>query len=94
MTLKQQYFSIVLKYTKKFCKKHDIEFEYWAAGDIGTVAFMADYFFNFDDMRFDIDEDIPVGKITEWYEEGVENSIEDKLWPNYKNWLKMEKKAS
>lgn len=89
MTLKQQYSSVVLKYTKAFCKKHDIEFEYWAGGDIGTIAFIADYFFNFDDMRFDIDEDIPVGKITEWYNEGVENAMENKTWINYKNWLKI-----
>lgn len=94
MTLKQQYASIVGKYIKNFCKKQEIEFDHWPGDEIGTIACCGDYFFNFDDIRYGLDENIPVGKIKEWHSDYADMCFENKEipFPNYKNWLKINEK--
>ena len=55
-SLKQEYIDIVDKYLFAFIRKQNIKFDGWVGNDIGGVAqFIEQYYFDFDDIRMDID---------------------------------------
>ncbi len=87
-TLKVQFDEIVRLYIEAFTKKQEMYFEYWVGDNIGGICEVSGFFFNFDDIRYDIDNFIAEGQIIEWYDETLES--EQNI--NYKNWLKMDKK--
>ena len=62
--LNQKYLNIFHKYLKKFNKKQDTETEHTIDTEIVNIA---DCFFNFYDIRYDIDHNITPGIIFEWY---------------------------
>lgn len=62
--LDQKYLKIFHKYLKKFNKKQDTETEHTIDTEIVNIA---DCFFNFYDIRYDIDHNITPGIIFEWY---------------------------
>lgn len=62
--LNQKYLNIFHKYLKKFNKKQDTETEHTIDTEIINIA---DCFFNFYDIRYDIDHNITPGIIFEWY---------------------------
>lgn len=64
--LQKDFNAAVEAYVKAFERKHKIKFEHWPGDYIGTVACMGDYFFNFKDMRYDIDNKLPEPMIFEW----------------------------
>lgn len=66
--LEAKYNAAVRKYIEEFEKKQDVYFEFWVADRVGEVACFGDYFFNFDDIRFDIDSEIPKGEIVSWFD--------------------------
>lgn len=99
--MKEKYIHVCNAYAKAFAKKHDYQFDSWV--EVGTVACFGDYFIDFKDIKFDIDNDIPKEKFLEYYDASLEHSyliierelimnelIDNKLqpFPNYKNWLK------
>jgi len=46
-------------YIRVFVKKHGYEFSYWVSGEVGGIAcFIDQYYFNFDDIRNDIDKKV------------------------------------
>ena len=45
---------------------------------------IGDYYFDFQDIKLDIDEDVPEPIILEWYDFSLENEVK----VNYKSWLK------
>lgn len=57
------------EYLKRFCEKHELDYEEdsWVGKDVGTIAMVGDYFFNLDDIRYDIDNDCDENAIFEWY---------------------------
>jgi len=76
MTLKQRYESVATAYLNKFIKKQDIDFDGWVGDDIGGIAsFCCQYFFNLDDIRYDIDNNCKKGLILRWQEDGVEHHM-------------------
>lgn len=101
--MKVQYNHVCNAYAKAFAKKHDYQFDGWVADEAGTVACFGDYFFDFKDIKFDIDNEVPKEKFLEYYDASLDYSflnieremimeelIDNKLrpFPNYKNWLK------
>ena len=75
MILKERYKNICNEYLQRFCTKHGYHYEpddAWIAGDAGGCAKIGDYVFGFDEIRYDIDNDVPKGKILDWYY-GMEN---------------------
>jgi len=71
MNLKIDYDKIVDAYLQKFIEKHDCcELEYWI-GEPGDIAVLGDYFFNFSDIKYDIDNDVEKSLIWEWYDFNV-----------------------
>lgn len=81
--MKKQYEKAVQRYIDAFCDKQILQFDGWVSDDVGEVCSMSDFFFNFSDIRRDIDSKAPIGKIIEWYDFALcnESSI------NYKTWL-------
>ena len=63
-TLNKKYQKLFNKYLKKFNKKQDTETEHTIDTEIINIA---DCFFNFYDIRYDIDHKIKPGIIFEWY---------------------------
>ena len=74
--LKIQYESICNEYIRRFCEKQDIEFDGWIGGEVGGIAsFMCQYFFNIDDIAFDINTNQPVDLILNWQNDGVDYNM-------------------
>ena len=70
MTLKERYRNICNEYLQRFCIKQGYHYEpndAWVAGEAGDCATIGDYVFGFDEIRYDIDNDVPKGKILAWY---------------------------
>ena len=63
--LKIRYNIIVSKYTDKFCEKHGLYLRFWVA-EVGDVACFGDLFFDFRNIKYDIDTNQPKGLIIEW----------------------------
>lgn len=91
-TLKEAFNSVVDNYAESFCKKHDLDFEdgYWIGNEFGGVYSVADYFFNFKDIKLDIDERIEGDQIFEWYDYSlkVAEISDGTVASEYKDWLK------
>lgn len=68
-TLRTEYATVVRKYCEVFAEKHELGEEPfdWVAQDIGGVIEFGDYYFNFDDIRTDIDRDASIDEIFSWY---------------------------
>jgi hypothetical protein len=70
MTLQRRYEINCNEYIKRFCKKQELDFEYWVGDNIGGVASFGDvYFFNFTDIVWDINSNQPKGLILDWLED-------------------------
>ena len=90
--LQEEYNAVVNKYLLLFKRKQEIDFEGWVGDFVGEIATFGDMFFNFDDIRLDIDTDQPKDQIIDWYWETIENNPDypeskEKLI-NYKSWCK------
>ena len=71
MILKERYTNICNEYLQRFCIKQGYHYEpdeAWIAGDAGDCATIGDYVFGFNEIRYDIDNDVPKGKIIAWYD--------------------------
>jgi hypothetical protein len=70
--LKKEYESICKEYVSKFCSKQEMEFEGWVGDTIGGVALCNDFYFNFQDIVWDINSKQPKGLIVKWYYDNLE----------------------
>lgn len=91
-TLRSEYTAVVRKYCEVFAEKHELGEEPfdWVAEDIGGVINFGDnYYFNFDDIRTDIDRDAPIDEIFSWYNHCLRlHTISGDIpTPNYRSWL-------
>ena len=72
MTLKKQYEIAVNAYIEKFVKKHGYKFTYWVSDEVGeTACFIEQYFFNFTDIKYDIDNKVEKGLIFSHQDDSV-----------------------
>ena len=62
------------EYLETFCKKHEYTYEsdMWVGSDPGTVANIGDLFVGMDDIRFDIDNNVPESYFEKWYWKNLE----------------------
>jgi hypothetical protein len=65
--LKKKYEEICLSYIEKFCNKHEMEFYGWVGDTVGSIAFCNNFFFNFQDILWDINSFQKKGMIVDWY---------------------------
>jgi hypothetical protein len=93
MTLQKQFNKIADKYIKAFSRKQDFVLDFWVADIIGDTAFFGDLCFTYDNIRLDVDNDIPKGEIIKWYDFALEQHYtenkEDFSLPtiSYRSWL-------
>ena len=89
--LKENYEKAVNAYIDEFCKKQGCYLEYWVSDDIGGIACFGDYaFFNFDEIRHDIDTKQPVGLIFDWIYDSVDNENKTINYKSYCMGLRFE----
>lgn len=79
---KRMFGRVATLYLEAFAEKHDLRFEFWVADDVGDTACFGDYFFHLDDMRYDLDNDLPKGMVIEWYEQLSGEHINLPSWAN------------
>lgn len=67
--LKERFKEIVNDYMQAWCDKHEYYYEedMWVANDYGGVCCVGDLFVSFNDVRYDIDNDLEEGVFEEWY---------------------------
>ena len=96
MKLKNKYNKIVEQYLMAFVEKQELDIEncYWVADKIGEILSINEqYYFNFDDIRFDVDNNIKAGTILEWQDKSLDNYSKKKKYKiNYENYLKWKTK--
>lgn len=72
--LKKEYFNICVKIMKNFEKKQNITFDSWVGDTVGGIAeFYEGFYFNFDDIIYDLFNDIKPNTIIDWFEESFSN---------------------
>lgn len=72
--LKEQYENIVMEYIQKFCKKQELTFEHWVGDEIGGIACFGDvFFYNFNDIVWDINSNQSKGLIVKWMYDSCDN---------------------
>lgn len=88
-SLKQRFEDICTEYIKAFCKKQEMEFNGWVGDSVGEVAYIEDYYLNFDDIRLDVDANQPKGKMLDWYNQEMEARFTDSQGMNYRTYVKI-----
>jgi hypothetical protein len=87
MKLKNKYNKIVAEYLMAFIEKQGFDADncYWVADRVGEILSVNEqYYFNFDDIRYDVDNNIKAGAILNWQDGVIDNHIKI----NYENYLK------
>lgn len=82
--LQINYEKAVQAYIDAFCDKYGTYLEYWVANEIGGICYIRARFFNFHDIKLDIDLNAPENTILDWYDWSIEDK-KNKI--NYKSWL-------
>lgn len=89
--LRKQYENIANAYLKAFCEKHNFDYEdarrSWVADEPGGVCLISDYYVTYDDMRLDIDRDVPEDEYWDYYNYSVQAAEYGFTCPNYSSWL-------
>lgn len=87
--LKLAYEAACTNYLAAFMEKYDLSCdpEPWVGNEVGTVAEVGDYFFDFQDIKRCVDEDVTFDTLIEWYDYNIEVSILSLPTINLKSWL-------
>lgn len=70
--LQNKYESVCNEYIDAFIKKQSMSFEGWVGDTIGGIALCNDFYFNFQDIVWDINSKQPKGSITDWYYQNLD----------------------
>lgn len=83
--LKSNFKEICNRYLEEFCNRHDYAYhpEDWIGGEVGGIIEIADMFVTMDNIRYDVDNDIPTDKFSDWYWNSVEHSELGLTYMNY-----------
>lgn len=88
--LKENYEKACNEYLKAFCCQYEFQYDEdaWAAGDVGTVALVGDYFIDFQDMMYMLNKGIAFEVWLRWYDyclDAHELGLDE---PNFVSWSK------
>ena len=93
MKLKTKYEKIVNEYLRIFIEKQGLDIDncYWVADRVGEILSVNEqYYFNFNDIRFDVDNNVKERLIFRWQDESLDNYFKKKKYKvNYENYLKL-----
>lgn len=92
-TRQERWNDICNEYLKEFCDKHEWQYELdmWVAGNIGTIVMIGDMFVSMNNIRYDIDNNVPTDYFDKWYWKSIEiNELTDgaENYMNYENYCK------
>lgn len=93
--LQQQWKQVCNAYLRAFCERHEYTYDPtdWVGSNraetIGTVVEVADMFIDMDDLRYDVDNNVPTDKFEKWYYKRLElYEFGIEVWLNYPNYCK------
>ena len=90
--LKREYNRSVNAYLEAFCDKHGFDYteavRSWVDGRVGEVVIIGDYFFDFETIRTDMDEDAPEEELMKHYDYCVQAEALGLTSPNFTHWIK------
>lgn len=68
--IKERYENAVHEYVLAFCRKHGYHYDpdEWIGDNVGGIVMIADYYINFDNIRYDIDNDVPAEVFVQFYD--------------------------
>ena len=92
-TRQERWNELCNEYLKEFCDKHEWQYEpdMWVAGNIGTIVMIGDMFVSMNNIRYDIDNNVPTDYFEKWYWKSIEISeLTDgaENYMNYENYCK------
>lgn len=92
-TRQERWNELCNEYLKEFCDKHEWQYEpdMWVAGNIGTIVMIGDMFVSMNNIRYDIDNNVPTDYFAKWYWKSIEISdLTDgaENYMNYENYCK------
>lgn len=70
--LQKDYYNTCNEYIDAFIKKQSMSFEGWVGDTVGGIAYCDDFYFNFQDIVWDINSKQPKGAIVDWYYENLD----------------------
>lgn len=73
--LRDIYEDVCNEYARRFCEKQDMAWEGWVADQVGTVACCSDFFFNFEDIKLDLQYSVKKGEIIDWYYGAMDDNV-------------------
>ena len=79
------------EYLEVFCTKHEYNYEpdMWIANDPGTIAMIGDMFVSMDNIRYDVDNDVPEEYFDKWYWKNLDlHELGVEHWMNYESYCK------
>lgn len=91
-SLNKLYNDVVDDYVRIFCSEYGLE-EYnhsmWVADEIGGILCASDYFINFRDIKYCVDNDVPWQEFVKWYDYCLDLGIIDTeiSTPNLDSWV-------
>ena len=84
-TLKEKADKIAIQYIKAFERKYKIYFEFAVANNYFDVLNFADYYINFTDVKYCIDDNIDPELFFNWYDDNLESALKTKSTQTYIN---------
>lgn len=87
-TLKERFDAIANEYVKSFCKMYGFDAldAYWIGSDVGGILDLEDYTFNFDDIRYCVDNKVKWSCLIKWYDYNMDNG--KVRYINLNSWVK------
>ena len=74
--LQLKFIDIITEYIKLFEEKEDMKCQGFVGQQFGGVCEFADMFFDFLDIKYSIDNNLPKGMIIQWYDYNLEYNID------------------
>lgn len=89
--LKSNWKEICNRYLKEFCERHGYKYEpdMWVGSDPGTIIEVSDMFVSMENIRYDVDNEVPVDYFSDWYWKSIElGELGVEHWMNYPSYCK------
>lgn len=88
--LKENYENACNEYLNAFCSTYELQYEKdaWVAGDVGTIALIGDYYIDFQDMMYMLNNNIAFDEWLRWYDYSLDAHDLGLDVPNFPSWCK------
>lgn len=89
-TLKENYEKACNEYLRAFCYQYELQCEEdaWVAGGVGTIALIGDYYIDFQNMIYMLDNGVAFEEFLRWYDYSLDAHDLGLDTPNFTSWCK------